>query len=212
METARESPSAVRPTMGPRAVTSTGSRCGGCPLTLIVSSMILQGAKPDASRTLSPSSPICSKNRSELSASPKVTPQATCPLWPMGKAGSPLNVAPTRPHVGARTCARYQCGGSPGARWGSLARMGRPVAVFEGERAQPLEAGSMPTKPVSAARSRASASIAGPALRPGDTLTGCHSGYGLSRSARASGPSCCNMRKRTSSMSQLADSAMAWSR
>ena len=170
------------------------------------------GTKRDPSRTLTPSSPICSRKMSELSARPSVTPQATWPLWPTGKAGSPANEAPAKPHVGVRTWARYQCGGRVGTRWGSLARIGRLLAVFEGPTAQLLDARFTPTTSARAARSRARASAAGPAVMPSTALTGCHSGYGGSRRVSASGPSNSSIRCRTNSTSQLAESAMDWRR
>ncbi len=61
-----------------------------------------------------------------MSVSPAVMPQAAKPLWPAAIAGEPISAAPAMPHSGVRSCARYQCGGSAGSRWGSLASSGRP--------------------------------------------------------------------------------------
>src|SRR5204863_222533 len=73
--------------------------------------------------------PTVSRNRSVLSVSPAVTPQAANPLCPMPNPGVPTSMAPAASHSGVRAWARYHGGGAVGARCGSLARMGLPDRV-----------------------------------------------------------------------------------
>ena len=65
------------------------------PLTAMVSVTTGQGRnEPSASRTLAPSGPRVSRNRSVLSVNPAVTPHEQKPLCPMMTGGAPANVAP----------------------------------------------------------------------------------------------------------------------
>src|SRR3990172_10719472 len=84
--------------------------------------------------------------RSTWSTRPAVTPQAAKPLWPALTAGVPTSEAPATDHLGVRRWARYQWGGRPGARWGSLARMGLPETVRLPATAQALEPAPAPAK------------------------------------------------------------------
>src|ERR1700694_6332226 len=68
--------------------------------------------------------------RSWQSAKELVNPHATRRLWPMTTRGMPGIVTPVDSKSSpARTWAAYQTDGSEGARWGSLQRIGRPVAL-----------------------------------------------------------------------------------
>ena len=170
------SPSGPSATTGPRGVTTTRSITSGAPLTRITSSRTSQGTKPSPWRTLRPSSPNSSMNRSVVSTRPAVTPQAATSLCPAGMAGPPMKVAPDAAQPGVRTWARYQGGGRVGRRWGSLDRMGLPVDVLDGARAQLLEPPAYPVASRRAARSSESRSAATPWAAPGGDDTGWSTG------------------------------------
>ena len=112
----RASLSGPSATIGPLGVMTTRSITSSAPLTRMTSSRTPHGTKPSPCRTLRPSSPSSSKNRSVVSTSAAVTPQAATPLCPAGMAGPPMKVAPAAAHSGVRMCARYQCGGRVGRR------------------------------------------------------------------------------------------------
>lgn len=162
--------------MGPRGVTTTMSSKSSAPLTAITSRRTSQGTKRSPSRTERPSGPISSTKRSVVSWWPAVIPHAEKPLWPAENAGCVTKQAPQMAHAGVRMWAKYHEAGSAGGRCGSLARMGRPVAVRAPATAQALEAPPAPAMRWNASRSAARRSRLLPARAPGGAETGSQSG------------------------------------
>ncbi len=71
-----------------------------------------------------------------LSSITLVTPQATARFLPMTMPGAPATDAPTASMPGACRPQKYHVAGSRAARWGSLARIGRPSADLEARQDQ----------------------------------------------------------------------------
>src|ERR687891_59416 len=99
-------------------------------------------------------------------------PHAAWPLWATGSAGAPTNEAPATSQAGHRRWARYQGAGRRGARCGSLASSGTPLAVRDPAMAQLLEAPADGADAEKAARSSASRERAGPAAAATGMVSG----------------------------------------
>src|SRR3990170_2447209 len=136
IESAPNDPSNAGPTTGPRSVSITVIVTGPLPFTSITSSRVSHGTSRSPRRTVVPSGPTSSTNRSVLSVSPAVIPHAACPLWPAAIEGAPGTEAPVTVHSGVCRWARYQWGGRRGARWGSFATSGLPLRVRDPAIAQ----------------------------------------------------------------------------
>jgi hypothetical protein len=126
-------------------------------------------------RAVSVAVSISSQKRSAESLHPAVMPHAAWPLWPVGKAGLPTKDAPATAHSGVRTWARYQGAGIEGARCGSLARIGLPLAVRAPAIAQAFDAPDPPTTSRRSARSAPRRSSAGPTEEPTGAVAGSQS-------------------------------------
>src|SRR5262249_49579108 len=156
--------------------TRTRSVTEGPPLTAMTSSRTGQGMKVSPWRTLWPPTPNSSRNRSVLSTSPAVSPQAAWALWATRNPGPPTKVAPATAPGGGRAAGGY--GGAGGRAWGGgrWAGRGRRGAVRLFASAQLLEPPPGLTTARKAATSSASRSTAAPAAWPGGAGTGCQAG------------------------------------
>src|SRR5262249_13985423 len=101
--------------IGPRLVDSTSSTTGlDVPLIRISSFRTAQRSQrlPCRYSQIPPAFRSSSRNRSVLSVSPAVTPQAAKPLCPQGMAGEPTNDAPATAQSGVRIEAKYHGAGT----------------------------------------------------------------------------------------------------
>ena len=195
--------------IGPRGVARTSSTASAAFLTRIVSRRTSHGNQ--ASPWRYSHTPlvwrICSRNRSALSESPAVTPQAEWPLCPHGTVGDPKNVAPVMVSVGVRMVAKYHGAGMMQPRCGSLHKIGRPVVERAAATTQLFDPPAGGITSLSAAMSSRNRSIIAipPACgmpAPG-TVPPVTSASEGSSASNASGPSASRIRRRASSQSQL---------